>query len=204
MEREVNVYKGKEIDNDKIALIKKIAATRYAAPIYDSRYWSLEDVRNLAFIHDIDVQDEILVLGNDWFLCYCIKDNIVEFLEWIAIDDDSNKLKQTGEMLHFLKNLLLENEDKRFFADMRHDTSYQFYLLMKEKGYINEVFHDVSIDYCGGFAPEELKYLDNIESYLESPASEMQSEYLKYICHYSEFLVTEKFTTFYKRLRKLQ
>ena len=76
MKRVIEVFKGREISNEKIAKLRKITATRYAGPIYDSSYWSLENVDFLAFIHDVNVDDEIIILGEDWFLCraYAFRD----------------------------------------------------------------------------------------------------------------------------------
>lgn len=51
-------------------------------------------------------------------------------------------------MMNVLKRILYEYRNKRFTASMRHDTSYQFYSKMLQKGYLKEFSHTLDIDYC--------------------------------------------------------
>lgn len=196
--RSVKVYKGKEIDNEKIAKIKEIAKARYTKEIYETTFWSIENIENLAYyLHNISVDDEILVLGEDWFLCFTISDNIVEFLEWVAIDTKSNKLAQSIEMMNVLKRILFDCRNKEFHADMRHDTSYQFYFKMLQRGYFKETFCTVDIDYCNGYVPEQIRNIyynyPGIETFLNSDEARNNPENLKYILHCLTFYVTNKF-----------
>ncbi len=205
--RSVKVYKGKEIDNEKIAKIKKIAKARYAKEIYDTTFLSIDSIENFAYyLHDIPVEDEILVLGEDWFLCFTVSDNIVEFLEWVAVDNKSTKLAQSIEMMNVLKRILFECRNKEFHAAMRNDTSYQLYSKMLQRGYFKETSCTFDIDYCNGFAPEQVRNIyynyPNINDFLNSDESKSHSEYLKYILHCLTFYVTDKFIDKYFKLTK--
>ena len=120
--RSIEIYKGKEITNEKIAKLKQIAVQRYAKSIYDSSYFSVDNVDQLAYIHDINVDDESLVLGEDWFLCYTMSYDTFMFLEWVALDNNFSKFIQSIEMMNVIKRILCEYRNKRFTASMRHDT----------------------------------------------------------------------------------
>lgn len=66
----VQVFKGKEIDIDKIEKIKSITYKRYNQNIYEEYFSNIKNVNDLARMHDVKVSAESLVLGTDWFLCY--------------------------------------------------------------------------------------------------------------------------------------
>ena len=204
--RSVNVYKGEEIDWKKISKIKEIASKRLAKDIYYTGFSDIEDIDYLAYLHDIDVEDEILVLGNDWFLCYTITDNTVTFIEWVAEYNKDSKFAQSIEMMNTLKKIIMDNKDKEFIADMRHDSSYQFYLKMLEKNYFKEDTHSLDIDICNGFAPiAVINMKDNnslIKKFLKSRKVRKHPEYLKYIIHCLTFSVTDKFIEQNKRIIK--
>lgn len=206
MVRIVEVFKGKEIDEEKIAKLKVIAASRYAKQIYDSSYWSVENVDTLAYMYDMDVNDITLILGEDWFLCYVILGNVVTFLEWVAVDNKNCKFVQSIEMMTALKKILIQNKEKIFKASMRHDSSYQFYSKMMQRGYFEEECHTFDIDNCAGFAPERLKYIEDdyssLEAFVNSFEASSHPDYLKYILHDVEFMVTDKLLTKCSKLEK--
>ena len=196
MARIIETFKGREIDKLKVAKIKKIAANRYTKQIYDSSYWSVENLDNLAFIYDINVDDIIVTLGEDWLLCYTISNDMVTFLEWIAVYNKNYKIIQSIEMMNTLKKVLVRYKEKCFKTSMRHDSSYQFYSSMLQRNYFEENSHTFDIDNCAGFAPERLKYLvddyPSFEAFLNSTEAMEHPEYLKYILHDLEFSVTNK------------
>lgn len=204
--RKIEILKGKEIDEKKIAKVKRIASLRYDASVYDSSYWSLENVNNLAELHSVKIDDEILVLGEDWFLCYTVTDNTVEFLEWVALNNVEDKFIQTIEMMRVLKKIFLHYADKNFTTSMRHNGSYPFYINMLKRGYFNELSHSYDIDICNGFAPERLKYLEDeylgLSNFLNSKEAINHPEYLTFILHNIEFTVTDTFIEQCKKLIK--
>ncbi len=201
--RKVEILKGKEITKEKVARIRKIAKKRYDTPIYESTFWDVTTLESLSEVHGINPDDEILILGSDWFLCYWFSKDTVEFLEWVALNIPSTKVKQTIEMMKELKNILLEHSDKKFIASMRHNGSYPFYLSMLKKGYFNEEYHSIDFDICGGDAPEELEDIDRnyltLEDFLKSEEASAHPELLTYIMHDLVFNVSDSFVEHYKK-----
>lgn len=205
MKRNIGIYKGNEIDEEKLSKLKRIAASRYEKSIYDYYYSCIENVDELAYFHNISVNDEILILGEDWFLCYKISDSIVTFLEWVAIDNKESRMKQVIEMMNAFKNILIQNKDKQFVSYMRHDSSYKFYYAMIQRKYFKECMHLTEIAYCHETIPKEVKYLEDnylcLEDFLNSNEALEHPEYLKYILHYLAFFVTDKFIDKYAKKR---
>lgn len=204
--RNIEIYKGKEINEEKITKIKQIAANNYDIPIYLVSYHYIANIEQLAFLHGIDANDEILILGEDWFLCYAVSDKGVEFLEWVANDDTSSKFVQSIEMMNTFNSILFNNRNKIFIADMRHDTSYQFYSKMMSKGYFEELIHILDIYDCDGFEPETIKNLEcndsSIREFLNGDEVLNHPEYLHYILHSIYFQVTDTFSKRYSKLNR--
>ena len=202
----MKIYKGKEIDSEKIKRIKEIAKNRYALPFYLSSYNNVNNVEELSYFHGIKVEEENLLLGDDWLLLFESNENSVKFLEWIALENVEKNIHQAIQMLHAFKTILLENKDKLFYANMRHDTSYLFYKSMLEQDYFEELFHMMGVDNCLGYAPLELNDLNidilSCETYLNNEKLKQHPEYLKYILHFIGFSVTEKFIEREKKLSK--
>lgn len=204
--RRVNIFKGKEINNDVIARLKEITRIRYPEPVYNSCFWSLESVDNLAELHGVNVEEEVLILGEDWFLCYGVFGNIVEFLEWVALNEPGTKFIQSIEMMKSLQQIFIQYSDKKFTTAMRHNGSYPFYQKMLQRGYFKEHSHTIDIDLCNGFAPEQLKYLDeeylSLGEFLNSEEAKRNPEYMTYILHYLDFSVTNTFIEHCNKLTK--
>lgn len=204
--RRIDVFKGIEISNEIITKIKEITRIRCTKPVYNSNSWSLESVYYLAELHGISVEDEILILGEDWFLCYRISENIVEFLEWIAENKPGTKFIQSIEMMKSLQHIFLQHKEKIFTTAMRHNGSYPFYLKMLQRGYFKEISHTIDIDICNGFAPERLKYLEeeysSLDNFLNSEEANNNPEYLTYILHCLEFNVTDAYVERCMKLSK--
>lgn len=204
--RNVFNFYGRDIDEEKIGLIKKITAERYDKSIFDSSYWSLFDIDSLSHILDVNVDDIILTLGEDWFLLYSTSDSYVTILEWVASNNLDCKFVQIIEMLNTFKGIFLKFKDMKFSAYMRHDSSFPFYSKMLQQGFFEETFHSIGFDNCSGYAPERLKYLDEeysgFDDFLVSDEAVEHPEYLKYILHDLQFLVTDKFVKKYEKSSK--
>lgn len=187
----IRVYKGSEIGILQIMELKYIAANKYDEPIYENYFSHMDDVYSLASMHDTYVDDEILVLGSGWFLCYSIIEDTVSFLEWVSLDNPHLKLKQTAEMLEFFKRIFIENEDKLFVASMRHNTSYKIYSYLKNKGYFSERDHEVFVDCASSIGLD----LDDCEAVINTflvNENLLFDDLLEYILHGVEFSVTDK------------
>lgn len=193
----VEIFKGKEIDNRKISILKNIAYRRYNKQIYNEYFADIHTVEGLAGVHGLSIDNENLVLGTDWFLCYTESNNFVVILEWVSIDND-NIIKQTAEMMSIFKKIFLQNKEKFFVADMRDDTSYVMYLNMLQKGYFQEFRHEYIID-CAApievydLKNELLKQYNSVEDFLKTNSSKDYSYYYKYILHHISFMLTNKF-----------
>ena len=101
---------------------------------YDSVWKNIDTLEDLCLCDGAEVAEENIVLGEDWFISYII-DGCISIENWIALDDNENKLIRLGEMFAEIKNiLLLSNElDTDIVCYMRHNTSYQFYLKYKKR-----------------------------------------------------------------------
>lgn len=206
MGRKVEVLKGSEITTENIDKLRQISFNRYDKAIYDSTYWGIENVSDLSCLMEVNIDDITLVFGEDWFLIYLDIDNEITFAEWVAIEDRHIGISQSIEMFRVIKEILLNNRDKKFTAEMRHDTSYQIYSLMQRRGYFSEISHKVSFTNCAGFAPERLKELEDdysdLDTFLESEEAKEHPEYLKFILHDLDFAVTDKFVKKYSKGQK--
>lgn len=190
----VNLYEGTEINTKEIQKLKDIAFQRYPIKIFNDYFENVNDIEDLAKLHNVNINTERLVLGNDWFLCYSETERYIKILEWVSLDS-GNKMLQLSEMIHVLKKLFIKNKNKLFIADMRHDTSYKVYLKMLQNGYFKEIYHEYVVD-CA--APQHFKYnnmekYNTIEEFLASKDAKIKTEYLKYILHYLNFEITDKF-----------
>ena len=204
-EKMVEIYKGKDIDDDKISFLKYIASQRYC----DDYFSNINSINDLAYSHGIrNVDDECLVIGTDWFLCYCELDSYVIILDWISKDNE-NKIKQSVEIMKLFKNIFSQNMDKIFVANMRHDTSYKIYLKMLQKGYFEEINSYCYFDEVDSFAKDHkleqefMKKFNNIENFLSSDITNNYYQYFKYIFHCIDFIITPNFIKkYYKNEEK--
>lgn len=196
----VEVFKGKYINESKIKILKSIVYRRYSKEIY--KYFSnIKDAKDLANLHGENIEDETLVMGTDWFLCYSEMNFFVQISEWVSIDN-GNKFQQVAEMMTILKEIFLQNKEKIFIADMRHDTSYKMYSKMVQSGFFQELSHKCIID-CA--APMDLvrkfrSKFNSIEDFLASDISNDYTEYHNYILHRIGFSITDKFIKKYSEL----
>lgn len=91
--------------------------------------------------------------------------------------------------------MFLQNKEKLFVADMRHDTSYVIYLKMVQYGFFQELSHKYIIDCAAPRQVHELKerFIDkfgSIEEFLASDVSNNYDQYFKYILHHLSFMIT--------------
>ena len=193
MSRDVLIFKGDEITDVVIKKIKLIAKERYSWEIYDNYFDDINNVSDLVHSHSSNIYDEVVVLGNDWFLCYEQTIGAISILEWVAIDNN-HKIKQSIEMMTTLKQIFLENNNVHFYATMRHDSSYKIYLKMLKRNYFTEIYHDTFVD---SVAPENFLYFQeecyaSVEDFLSSEESKEYNEYLKYVLHQVIFVRNQK------------
>lgn len=196
--RKIEIFQGKEITEAKINKIKQILFSRMSSyKFYKSSWQSIETVEEMAADDEIKLEDEYLILGKDWFLCYTFDNNYFYFLEWGAIDNKSEKFIQSIEMLNNLKKLILEHRNKQFIADMRHNTSFQFYSKMKDNGYFKEIAHTIYSEPCNFVTKMKLKYLEerygSLEKLLDNDNISKYSKCLSDIWHYIIFETTSVF-----------
>lgn len=197
----VEFYKGREIDPDKIQRIKDISKRKYSPEIFDEYFRNVNDVKDLARLHDISIDTESLAISSNWFLCYSETKYYVTILEWVSFNEQGN-IKQVVEMMNALKQILITNKGKLFVADMRHDTSYKMYLKMIQDGYFKEISQRSIIDCAAPDEVQEIKYkylglFNSIEDFLSSDESNNYTEYFKYILHHLSFVLTNKFVEKY-------
>ncbi len=193
----VEIYKGKNIDDEKIRFLKYISSKKYSKEIYDEYFKDINSVKDLANLHITTIKDECLAKGTDWFLCYNEFEYAVNILEWVSINNE-NTVKQAIEMIELFKKIFFQNKNKIFIADMRHDTSYTLYLKMIQRGYFKEIKNHCIID-CA--APPEVQKLkleilekfNSIENFLSSNLANSYSQHFKYILHHISFIISPNF-----------
>ena len=94
-------------------------------------------------------------------------------------------MQQAVEMMNVLKQIFMQNKDKFFIADMRHDTSYTLYLKMLQRGYFKEIEHECIIDCAAPVQVHDIKVkymkrFDSLKEFLVSSESNNYSQYFKY------------------------
>ena len=202
----IRIYRGNKISEDLIQELKNIAQKRYSKDIYEEYFWGIKTIKDLCDLHSTKMNEETLVLGTDWFLCYKDSKFEIQFLEWVSLDND-NKIKQTIEMMEFFKHMIINNKDKFFYASMRHNTSYKIYSILKQKGFFKQYKNEVIIDFVAPYQIQNIiqKYKEeynSLDEFLASNERNMYDEYLKYVLHNVEFSITEKFVDKYDKNKK--
>lgn len=202
MGREVKHYVGKEITPEVISKINLIAMTRYEEGTFSVLYEGVDTLEQLCSWHGALPEQENIVLGEDWVIIYVKRKNDIELAEWLDIEDVPNKFCQTMEMFKAMTDILLEGEGLYLLADMRHDTSYQFYQSMLKKCYF-ETYREY-VDVEEGAPGDVLDFADRIldeyhsyEEYFSCDEREKKEEYEKYFYHSLSFGVTKKFVKRY-------
>lgn len=203
MREPIKYYNGFEITDEIIKKINLIELKRIKENITNITSEKIETLKDLCYLHGTLPKEENIILGTDWYIIYTIYDetpNEVEINEWLAINNVENKLMQTIEMFEALKKLLLNSQV--VYATMRHSTSYKFYELLLNKGYIEEISNIKELD---DELPEHIekqknelknKY-KNLEEYLSNNTKKQEID--DYIYHLIIFETTKLFTKRYQK-----
>ena len=196
MREKVKHYQGTEITPEVIRKMNLIELLRQREGLTIFTIENINNLEELCDYHDTKEEQENIILGEDWYLIYTTYNDELEIQEWISINNVKDKLVQTMEMFSWIKNILLENKDKTIYSTLRHSTSYNFYKLFLEKGYIDEIYKSIDIE---DDIPKDLLSLienrDNssLEEYLDNEKKEILNDLPDFIFHNVEFLVTDKF-----------
>lgn len=141
MERNVKTYCIEEIDNECIKRINTIS--KYAFYHDDDEF--LQNVEELIFYYEKYPGTLFIIMGEDWYIIYNKYGDYIEIDEWTAILETKDKLIQSLEMYNAFVELFINNCDMKFKVSLLENTSYPFYLKMKERGYVEELSIGYSI-----------------------------------------------------------
>jgi len=196
MREKVKHYQGTEITPEVIRKMNLIELLRQREGLTTFTIENIDNLEELCNYHDTKEEQENIILGQDWYLMYTTYNDELEIQEWISINNVKDKLVQTMEMFKWIKKILLENKDKTIYSTLRHSTSYNFYKLFLEKGYIDEIYK--SIDIADDIPKDLLSLIENrdnssLEEYLDIEKEEILNDLPDFIFHNVEFLVTDKF-----------
>ena len=130
-----------------------------------------------------------------------LEDRYLKIFEWVSNSDIciSSKI----EMMRYIFNLLINYKDKKIHSSLRHDTSYNIYTKLYNRGYIDTYKDKLFIDIV---TPKNIKedilLLKNKYNSLENTLeNNIYNEYYKYILHDIEFKINDNFiNTYQKRL----
>lgn len=203
MRQEIKHYQGKEITKDIIIKLNQISIKKYNEGIYTTMYEQIDTLEELCLWHNTSINEENVILGEDFYIIYANRIRNIEILEWVALNTGKNKLTQTIEMFNELKKILLLSKDKRIKANMKHTTSYPFYQLLLSRNYFDEICDYPQIDFAElpngkKTIKEILKKYKTLSNYLKSNTSEFL-ELENYISHEAEFKITDKFIKKYQK-----
>lgn len=203
MERKIKHYKGMEINKRVIRKVRQIVASRGEECSYNILNDGVDfSVKDLSHWDRALVEQEHLVLGQDWFIMYIKRRREIEITDWVSVPTVEDKFVQTKEMLHVMKSILIEGKDAFIKASMKFDTSYRFFRTLLEHGYVEERYNYIDVFDNG---PDELQeWVDSVVSITQTLPESIEldmlkenPEYKKYLYHDVCFGVTEKFVKRY-------
>ena len=206
MRKEVIHYQGNEITEDIIKQMRKISIKVYDQKTYNRLYDKMDNIREICYHHGTTPSQENVILGEDFFITYAIRKGIIEIFEWVALSNVDNKLIQTIEMLSELKKILLLSEGIKISTYLKHQTSYPFYELFQEKGYLEEIHDYPQLEYdiissTRNIIKEIISKYGSLYNYLKSKSKEY-SPLEEHIYHEIMFKVNDKFIKRYgKKVR---
>lgn len=204
MKKTIQHYTGYEITEGVVAKKNLIAMRRYSEGYYSFLFDGINTVENICYWCDCNPEDLNLILADDWYIMYVIREGIIEITEWIDNPRGNAVLTQTNEMLRAMISILLQCEGKEIFASMRHHTSYKFYEKLKKLGYVEEVYKhtlmevDIPIELDRIVHVLAEKY-DSLDEYFADENRVHFPEYAEYIYHDIVFSITDKFIKRYKK-----
>lgn len=204
MGREVKHYVGEEITKDVIDKINLMAMTRYEEGTFSVLYEGVDTLEQLCAWHGALPEQENVLMGEDWVIVYVKRKREIELVEWLDIEVVPDKLCQTMEMVKAMKDVLLESEGKMLIADMRQDTSYQFYQMMLKRGYLESYNDYAGVEESApsdvaAFSRRIIDEYGTLDDYFSNDNREIIEEYEKYFYHSVSFGITDKFVKRYKK-----
>lgn len=194
-------YSGEEITFEVIERIKKFAKERYTQNVYDSCFSMYDSPESFAKEHGVPLNDQHIILGSDWVVCYHILQRNLIISDWIGENNSQRTVSQSIEMYVALRNILLSSMIKRINVFLRHDTSYKFYKLLLERNYVNLYYDIPIIDMYFSENIDKLLVTVNSSGTLEQSIKlgNIPKEYEQFIFHDISFELTEKFQKKYGR-----
>lgn len=206
MRKKVRYYVGEDISQNIIREINLISRRRYEEGLNILNHRGMDTLQEMCYRHNTQPHQENVILGEDWYIIYSIKESKIEILEWLSVKNVPNKIEQTVEMLNEIKKILLKNENTKIFAYMRHSTSYRFYQKFLSLGYFKElqdslIFEKYLIPKGRKISKKIERKYGSLEEYLKGDYKEFIS-LENYIYHGVEFEITDKFTKRYCKSKK--
>lgn len=131
MERKVITYSVDDINEESVKKVKIISQYAFKYELDDN--FSADD---LSFNFGKYMGQLFITLGEDWYFIYRVNSDYIKIEEWAAARCSSEKTAQSVEMYNAFEQLFINNYDKKIEASLLYDTSYPFYLQLKNKGYI--------------------------------------------------------------------
>lgn len=194
--REIKYYKGKQITKDIMAIFLDFAKERFTPEVFEDYFSHLTDIEQYAQAHEVDVEDEHMILGTDWIFCYHIAGKEMVLSDWISREASSDKFAQSLEMYKVIKSVLVNSNAELFSAYLRHSTSYPFYQSFIRRGIIEEFMDTPFIDICSD--ETYAKIASKFDIYDESLAEMLEKgriseEEKDYIYHDVTFEIGKKY-----------
>ena len=91
-------------------------------------------------------------------------------------------------MMNYLKELLLDCNNINIYATLRHDTSYNIYSKLCNRGYFNTIYDKIMIDISTPYYIKSIINMDNINK-----------DYYNYILHNIKFTINDSFYNTYQK-----
>ena len=182
--RQIKYYKGKEITKDVIKTFREYTKARFGSEVFEEYFSYITDVKEYAGVHGVNIEDENIIVGEDWIFSYHMSGKELILSDWVAKEESSDKFAQSLEMYKTIRNVLLTTSAEFFSASLRHSTSYPFYQAFKERGMIEEFVDALSVNLCTDEMYEQierkvLEYDATLDELLESgKITEQEKDYL--------------------------
>lgn len=198
MSRKIEIVNGVNLTDFQVHQINSI----YLSAFVDYNY-SVERKEDFEELFDYLLKDITFIIGEDWFIVYSVEDDYIDILLWAAKYNSDNKISQSVEMYNALKTLFLRYYNCYFTAEMIHSTSYQFYLKMLEKGYINPNYDFLKLYNLNLLEQLKLKIIgsDNVTNQVLDSGLFIRDERLYKVIHEVNFELTDSFKRKYCRKR---